>query len=113
MMPDFDPALLSQARLGIVSVLLTVPEATFPELKELLRLTQGNLGAHLRHLEDLGYVDVRKEFVGRKPRTTASLTETGRAAFKRQVAKLEAILRNGERQKQPNPGVGVSPVPVE
>lgn len=103
MMPDFDPALLSQARLGIVSVLLTVPEATFPELKELLRLTQGNLGAHLRHLEDLGYVDVRKEFVGRKPRTTASLTEAGRAAFKRHVLTLEEILRNEERRKRPNP----------
>ena len=96
-MPDFDPAFLSQARLGIISVLITVEEATFPELKGLLRLTQGNLGAHLRWLEEAGYVSVRKEFVGRKPRTTAFLTEAGRAAFKRHIATLEAILRNGER----------------
>jgi len=95
--PEFDPAFLSQARLGIISVLITVEEATFPELKGLLRLTQGNLGAHLRWLEEARYVSVRKEFVGRKPRTTASLTEAGRAAFKRHIATLEAILRNGER----------------
>lgn len=95
--PEFDPAFLSQARLGIISVLITVEEATFPELKELLKLTQGNLGAHLRWLEEAGYVNVRKAFVGRKPRTTASLTESGRAAFKCHIATLEAILRNGER----------------
>ena len=97
MKPEFDPAFLSKARLGIVSVLVSRPEATFPELKALLRLTQGNLGAHLRWLEEVGYLDVRKEFIGRKPRTTASLTEAGRTAFKRHVATLEAILRTGEQ----------------
>ena len=96
-MPEFDPAFLSRARLGIISVLITVEGATFPELKELLRLTQGNLGAHLRSLEEVGYVVLRKEFVGRKPRTTASLTEAGHAAFKHHIATLEAILKNGER----------------
>ena len=97
MTPEFDPAFLARARLGIVSVLITVEEATFPELKDLLKLTQGNLGAHLRWLEEAGYVAVRKEFVGRKPRTTASLTEAGRAAFERHIAQLQAILRDGER----------------
>ena len=97
MTPEFDSAFLSQARLGIVSVLVARGTATFPELKDILRLTQGNLGAHLRRLEEARYVTVRKEFVGRKPRTTASLTEAGRAAFKRHIATLETILRNGER----------------
>lgn len=97
MTPEFDPAFLSRARLGIVSVLVNRAEATFSEIKDLLNLTQGNLGAHLRYLEGVGYVAVRKEFVGRKPRTTASLTEAGHAAFKHHIATLEAILRNGER----------------
>ena len=65
--PEFDPLLLSQARLGIVSVLMTRPEATFSDLKSLLGMTQGNLGVHLRKLEEAGYVEVRKEFVDRKP----------------------------------------------
>ena len=96
MPPDpgpFDALLLSQARLGIVTVLLERPASTFPDLKAVLGLTQGNLGAHLGKLEDAGYVAVTKEFVGKKPRTTVSLTDAGRAAFLAHVARLEALAR--------------------
>ena len=88
---SFDPLLLSQARLGIVSVLMTRDDASFSDLKALLGLTQGNLGVHLRKLEEAGYVEVRKEFVDRKPRTTAVITEAGRAAFLAHVEKLGRI----------------------
>lgn len=93
---DFDPVLLSRARLGIVTVLMTRRSATFPDLKDLLGLTQGNLGVHLRKLEDAGYVSVKKEFVQRKPRTTAKLTAKGRRAFLAHVRKLERIARDAE-----------------
>ena len=66
----FDPILLSQVRLGVISVLMTRESATFPDLRAVLGLTQGNLGAHLRKLEKAGYVEIIKEFVDRKPRTT-------------------------------------------
>ena len=92
----FDPMLLSQARLGIVSVLMTRTDATFPDLKALLGLTQGNLGMHLRKLEEAGYVAVEKTFVKRKPRTTAKITKTGREAFMEHLARLEAIARESE-----------------
>jgi DNA-binding MarR family transcriptional regulator len=92
--PRFDPVLLSQARLGIVTVLVTRPEATFTDLKDLLGLTQGNLGIHLRKLEEEGYVDVKKEFVARKPRTTVRLTARGRAAFQRHVDDLAEVARS-------------------
>jgi DNA-binding MarR family transcriptional regulator len=92
----FDPVLLSQVRLGIVTVLITRKDATFPDLKELLGLTQGNLGIHLRRLEEAGYVAVKKEFVGRKPRTTARLTAKGRRAFLRHVEELEKVARASE-----------------
>ena len=49
---SFDPVLLSQARLGIVSVLMTRDDASFSDLKTLLGLTQGNLGVHLKKLEE-------------------------------------------------------------
>jgi DNA-binding MarR family transcriptional regulator len=88
---SFDPVLLSQARLGIVSVLMTRDNASFSDLKSLLTLTQGNLGVHLRKLEEVGYVEVRKEFVERKPRTTASITKSGRAAFLAHVRQLGRI----------------------
>ena len=89
----FDLLLLSQARLGIVTVLIGRPGATFSDLKAVLGLTQGNLGAHLRKIEDAGYVEVVKEFVDRKPRTTARLTDAGRRAFLEHVARLERIAR--------------------
>jgi DNA-binding MarR family transcriptional regulator len=93
---DFDPLLLSQARLGVISVLMTRPKATFPELKSLLGLTQGNLGIHLRKLEEGGYVHVSKAFVGRKPQTTAKLTAAGRKAFLQHLKTLGDIAREAE-----------------
>ena len=98
MWPDADTTqiLLSRARLGIVPVLMTRPDATFPDLKALLGLTQGTLGVHLKKLEDEGYVAVTKEFVNRKPRTTARLTKEGRAAFLAHVQHLERIARDAE-----------------
>ena len=92
---SFDPVLLSRVRLGVVSVLLTRGPSTFPELKTLLEVTQGNLTIHLRKLEDAGYVAVTKEFVDRKPRTTVSLTPAGRTAFLAHVETLGRIAREG------------------
>jgi len=89
----FDPLLLSQVRLGIVAVLVERGAATFPELKTLLAVTQGNLGIHLRKLEDAGYVAVEKQFIDRKPRTTAALTPAGRTAFLSHVKRLDQIAR--------------------
>jgi DNA-binding MarR family transcriptional regulator len=94
----FDPLLLSQARLGIVTVLVTRPDATFTDLQGLLGLTPGNLGVHLAKLEEAKYVEVVKEFVARKPRTTARLTAAGRRAFLGHVARLEEVARQAERR---------------
>lgn len=93
MLPSFDPVLLSQARLGIVTVLVTRKEATFSDLKDLLGLTQGNLGIHLNKLEEAGYVAVTKEFVKKKPRTTARITPRGRKAFLTHVDLLAQVAR--------------------
>ena len=97
-MPDpiFDPLLLSQARLGIVTTLITRNEATFSDLKALLGLTQGNLGIHLRKLEGGGYVAIRKTFVHRKPRTTVRLTAKGRKAFLEHVENLGRIAHEAD-----------------
>ncbi len=88
---QFDPVLLSPARMGIVASLMTRTVATFSDLKELLSLTQGNLGVHLKKLEDEGYVKVTKEFVARRPRTSAQITARGRRAFLRHVEQLRRI----------------------
>ena len=87
----FDAELLAEARLGIVTALLAREGATFSELKALLGLTQGNLGAHLARLEAAGYVGVTKAFVGRRPRSTVQLLPAGREAFRRHLDHLQRL----------------------
>src|SRR5438270_13564508 len=75
-----EDAFLQKARLGIMSTLLALGEADFKLLKEALSLSDGNLSTHLAVLEHRGYVDIRKEFVLKKPHTTYSPTQSGREA---------------------------------
>jgi DNA-binding MarR family transcriptional regulator len=95
-LPELDAVLLSQVRLGAVTLLATRGPTSFPDLKALLRVTQGNLGTHLQKLEEAGYVAVEKSFVDRKPRTLVRLTPAGRAAFLRHVRELQRVLRQIE-----------------
>ena len=65
----------------------------FNRLKELLKVTDGNLASHLRTLEDNGYVTFEKEFSGRKPRTVYQATSLGKAAFKKHISAIEDLLK--------------------
>jgi len=94
-MADLDPVIHQPVRLRIMASLAALHEtesAEFTFLRELLGLTDGNLGAHVRKLEDEGYLQVEKTFVQRKPRTFIALSDKGRKAFKGHIAALEAIL---------------------
>lgn len=82
-----------KARLGIMTLLISQGESDFSSLKAHLGLTDGNLGAHIRVLEDAGYLAVEKGFVGRRPRTTCRVTEAGRKAFAEYLRQLEALIR--------------------
>jgi DNA-binding transcriptional ArsR family regulator len=82
-----------RVRLAMVSALAARGKLTFGEIKELLDVTDGNLSVHASILEQHGLVRVVKEFAGRKPRTTYSLTRAGRREFKRYVEEMERILR--------------------
>jgi DNA-binding MarR family transcriptional regulator len=90
---DFDPVLLSRARLAILSALVSLREAEFMDLKETLGLTQGNLSIHGGKLEQAGYISVRKEFVDRKPRTTFAITPVGRKALVDHVKRLQNVIK--------------------
>lgn len=68
-------------------------EVEFTYLRDLLEVTDGNLGAHLRKLEEAGYITIHKAFVERKPRTYISATTVGRKVFDDHVTALEAIIR--------------------
>ncbi len=87
-----DPIIHVRVRLGIVSALAVEESLTFNELKERLETSDGNLSAHARRLEESGYVDIRKSFEGRIPRTDYRLTETGRQALQRYLDHMEALI---------------------
>ncbi len=89
---EIDPVIHQPARLLIVANLYVVDEADFVFLKRTTQLTDGNLSTHLTKLEDAGYIDVVKEFVDRKPRTSLRLTRRGREAFETYRASLTSLL---------------------
>lgn len=79
-------------RLGIMSILMVNEYADFNMLKELLGATDGNLASHTKALEKAEYIKVEKQFIGRKPNTRYSTTTHGKAAFKKHIEALEAII---------------------
>ncbi|HBH07088.1 MAG TPA: transcriptional regulator [Flavobacteriales bacterium] len=82
----------NRARLGIVSALRARKDVTFNELKGLLELTDGNLATHLQALEKVDYIVVKKEFAGRKPKTSYTLTRKGKIAFDKHIEALASII---------------------
>ena len=94
---DLDGLIHERVRLGIVSALSVNERLTFTELRNILDTTDGNLSAHARKLEDAGYVDCRKSFAGRMPRTEYSLTSLGRDRLNEYLAHMEALIRMTRR----------------
>lgn len=93
--PDLDPVIHAPARLRLMAALAALhgdDRIAFPRLQELQGLTAGNLGAHLRKLEDAGYIAVEKTHRGRTPATYVSLTGPGRRALEDHTAALRALL---------------------
>ncbi len=96
-MAELNETIHQPVRLRIMAALVTLEtgnEVDFTYLRDLLDVTDGNLGAHLRKLEEAGYIAVNKTFVERKPRTYVSATEEGRRIFREHVAALETILKS-------------------
>lgn len=96
-MANLNETIHQPVRLRIMAALVALEagdEVDFTYLRDLLEVTDGNLGAHLRKLEEAGYISVNKVFVERKPRTYVSATPEGRRVFQEHVAALEAILKS-------------------
>ena len=88
-----DRLIHERVRLGIVSALAVNGTVAFTDLKDLLNTTDGNLSAHARKLEDAGYIDCRKSFEGRVPKTEYTLTTLGRRELRSYLDHIEAIIR--------------------
>lgn len=100
-MEALDRVLEQRVRLALAVLLSRYDRLSFPRLKELTGETDGNLGAHLRRLEDEGYVRVRKEFVERKPVTWYALTSDGREALQEHLEALESLIAGAEVRPGP------------
>lgn len=83
----------SRVRLGIMSILLVNDWVDFTEMKTLLNITDGNLASHSTALEKSEYIEVKKEFVGKKPKTSYRVTNLGRLAFTNHLNQLEKLLK--------------------
>nr|WP_294925686.1 transcriptional regulator [uncultured Flavobacterium sp.] len=84
----------SRVRLGIMSILMVNEWVDFTEMKGLLNITDGNLASHSSALEKSEYIEVKKEFVGKKPKTSYRVTERGRLAFKEHLSYLEKLMKS-------------------
>jgi DNA-binding MarR family transcriptional regulator len=84
----------SRVRLGIMSILMVNEWVDFTEMKTLLNITDGNLASHSSALEKSQYIEVKKEFVGKKPKTSYQVTALGRAAFKEHLSYLEKLMKS-------------------
>lgn len=94
---DTDRLIYERVRLGIMSALAVNEQLTFTDLKQLFDVTDGNLSAHARKLEDAGYIACSKTFEERRPRSEYRLTAAGRKAFERYLEHMEAVIKATRR----------------
>jgi len=90
---QLDRVIHEKGRLAIMSMLAASPELSFTELREALKMTDGNLTTHIRTLQEAGYVSVTKSFQNKRPLTTCAMTASGKKAFTDYVNLLESILK--------------------
>jgi len=91
---ELDRLIHERMRLAMVSALAVNESLTFNELKRLLETTDGNLSVHARKLEEAGYVECKKSFEGRVPKTEYRLSGAGRRALERYLEHMEALIRS-------------------
>ena len=88
----FDDLIHAPTRLAIVSLLAASEWADFKFIRDEVGLSDSALSKQLTTLEEAGYVEIRKAFIGKRPRTSARLSKAGRAAFEMHVAALQQII---------------------
>ena len=91
-MKELNPLLHNQLRLSIMSLLVQNESVTFTHIVEKTEASRGNVSVQLTNLEEAGYLEVIKKFVGKKPQTSASITPAGIKAMKEYTEVLKSYL---------------------
>jgi DNA-binding MarR family transcriptional regulator len=95
-----NPVIHEPVRLRAMLALGKFKELSFKELLELVSTTEGNLSRHLSKLEEAGYVEIKKFFEGKKPKTVIKITEVGRRALEEYIEELESILKGYQEKSE-------------
>ena len=93
----FDRLIYERVRLGIMSALAMNEQLSFNELKSLFDVSDGNLSAHARKLEEANYVVCTKSFEGRRPKSEYRITQVGKKALLRYLEHIEAVIKATRR----------------
>jgi|TARA_B100001971_G_scaffold19142_1_gene14926 DNA-binding MarR family transcriptional regulator len=94
---QLDKVIHEKSRMAIMSMLAGSPELSFTELRNALKMTDGNLTTHIRTLQKSGYVSVSKSFRKNRPLTTCTLTTNGIRAFSDYLSLLEGIVKQAQQ----------------
>jgi DNA-binding MarR family transcriptional regulator len=92
LLADIDQIIHAPARLMVLTYLYVVESVDYVYLMNLTGLTWGNLSTHLGKLEEAGYIEIQKEFQGKKPHSTICLTTQGRQAFRAYKQSMQQVL---------------------
>jgi DNA-binding MarR family transcriptional regulator len=95
---QLDRVIHEKGRLAIMSMLAAAPELSFTEMRDTLKMTDGNITTHIRTLQEAGYISITKSFQNNRPLTTCSLTSAGKKAFTNYINLLEQIIQQTKPQ---------------
>lgn len=82
----------SRVRLGLMAILCVNSWISYKEIKNLLEVTDGNLASHITALDKINFLEIKKQFIGKKPLTTYKVTLEGKKAFNKHIEGLEKML---------------------
>ena len=88
---NLDSMLTTEIRFFIMTLLAMYEEADFSFFKKELEASDGNLSANLTKLEEAGYLQSAKAFVGKKPKTSYKITKTGLERLNEYIDKINSF----------------------
>lgn len=88
---QMDKAFDSRVKIGIMAILKNNQWVDFNEMKSALGITDGNLASHTNSLERKNFIEVHKQFVGKRPNTSYRVTTAGREGYQRYLVALKKL----------------------
>ena len=91
-LPELDPVIHQPTRLRIMALVHKNRQASFVWVRDVLQLTDGNLGSHAAKLQDAGYIQQGRVLAASGFQVRLRITPAGDAAFRTYLASLRRYL---------------------